>query len=195
MIKIKVKISIEDKGRKADISIEEADNLSKLVIIDKVFRLFGVDTDIFSIVDEYNRIGKMYSSFFSEVNPIEITPETSTDKNDIKEKLIQGLTENEDELKVTYETIDDNAPPEHIKTGVKIKDDKTKLYRLRYICPACYLKSSMYIYPNSKTIKCYQCHHELDVFSAHPNEFPNHDSFNNYFRAGDYKDRNLSWGD
>ncbi|MEC0209715.1 hypothetical protein P4H70_12315 [Paenibacillus ehimensis] len=186
---LKVRISIDDgAGKKAEIELNEADNLSKLVIIQNVFQLFGIDSDIMEMAKNYQRIGEAYSAFFNQIEPIEPTKinKIELDKNEIKDKLIQGFTENKEELECTYKEINDQ--PEHVRTGIKIREDGTKLYRLRYACYACYFKNSFYIYPNSKVIRCKRCDHPLEVLPAHPDGFPNKDSFNNFFRAGDYAD-------
>jgi hypothetical protein len=75
---LKVKISIEDdKGKRAEIELSEADNLSKLV------------------------------------NPIETTKEEIGNKsNEIKQKMIKGLTLEKEELENTYKETKDQ--PEYL---------------------------------------------------------------------------------
>ncbi|GMX64609.1 hypothetical protein Elgi_38780 [Paenibacillus elgii] len=194
---LKVKISIDDgAGKKADIEINETDNLSKLVIVDKVFRLFGIESDVFEMVTEYDKIGKMYSSFFNEISPIE--PEKLQKKNvnvnEIKEQLILGLNENKDELESTYK--ETKSTPEFMITGIKIeKDGVTKRYQLRYECPACFNRGTYYVFNHSKKTWCHRCQHEMDVLPATPNGFDgkSRDNFGNFFRAGEYRDMNLKW--
>ncbi|GAA4878944.1 hypothetical protein GCM10023310_68800 [Paenibacillus vulneris] len=191
---LKVKISIEDdSGKKAELEISEADNLNKLVIIQNVFNLFGIDTDVLDMVSTFNKAGKAYSTFFNEVKPIEDLElkKDQINKNEIKEKLIKGFTENKEELESTYLNKNDTNVPEYVRTGIKIKDDGTELYRLRYECNACFYKTSFYIYPNTKSVRCMKCQHSLEVKSAHPKGFPHQDNFGNFFIAGDFKDRNV----
>ncbi|ALS22092.1 hypothetical protein [Paenibacillus naphthalenovorans] len=192
---LNVKISINDgKGKEAEIEINEADSLSKLVIIDKVFRLFGIESDVFEMVDTYSKIGDAYSNFFNEVKPIEPQriDKTEIEKNEIKEQLIKGLTENKEELESTYKETNDQ--PDYLITGIKIgQHDGKKRYKLRYECYACYFKGTHYVYESSKKTWCHKCRHELTIYPAHPEGFPNRDSFGNYFRAGEYQDMNLKW--
>ncbi|OPH61906.1 hypothetical protein BC351_01300 [Paenibacillus ferrarius] len=189
---LNVKISIDDgKGKKAEIEISEADNLSKLVIIDKVFRLFGIDSDVFEMVDTYSKIGDAYSSFFNDVQPIEheVIHKTDIDKNEIREQLIQGLTEDKIELENTYKTVDDQ--PDFVRTGIKIRDDGTKLYRLHYKCHACWNKGNHWVYEGSIRTWCHRCQHELPVSPANPIGHLTQDTFGNFYVAGDFKDRNV----
>jgi len=189
---LKVKISIEDdKGKRAEIELSEADNLSKLVIIQNVFNLFGIDTDVLEMTNTFNRIGKAYSSFFNQVNPIEITKEEIENiSNEIKQQMIKGLTLEKEELENTYKETKDQ--PEYVRTGIKIRNDGTKLYRCRYQCIACWNRGTHYIHRESKRTWCHRCLHEMTVYPAHPDGV-SQDTFGNFFRAGDYKDWNLSW--
>ncbi|MBU7315956.1 hypothetical protein [Paenibacillus oleatilyticus] len=191
---LKVKISIDDgAGKKADIEINETDNLSKLVIIQNVFQLFGIDSDIMEMAKNYQRIGEAYSAFFNQIEPIEPTTinKIESDMNEIKEKLIQGFTENKEELETTYKETDDQ--PEFIRTGIREREDGTKLYRLHYKCIACWNRGNYWVYQDSKRTWCHRCQHELNVYPAHPEGFPNRDTFGNFFVAGDFKDWNLNW--
>lgn len=191
---LSVKIEINDgKGKSAKLEINESDQLSNLVIISKVFELFGINTDVFEMVDTYNKIGEAYSSFFNQVNPIEppSKDELELKATDAKNKLIEGLTLNKEELETAYKTTEDQ--PDYIRTGIKIREDGIKLYRCHYKCIACYNRGTHYIYEYSKYTYCHRCQHELLVYPAHPEGFPNRDTFGNFFRAGDFKDWNLDW--
>lgn len=191
---LRIKITLEqDSGKKAEIEINEADNLSKLVIIQNVFNLFGINTDVLDMAKTFNRIGKAYSDFFEQVDPIEApSPEELELKIiDTRHKLIRGLTQNKEELESTYKETNDQ--PDYLRTGIKIREDGIQLFRCHYYCFACFHRGTHYIYPNSKTTYCHKCQHQLKVYPAHPDGFPNRDTFGNFFRAGDYKDRNLNW--
>lgn len=185
---LKIKIVIEnDSGLKSELTISETDNLTKLVIIQNVFNLFGVDNDILSTVETFRKTGEAYASFFSQVDPIE--PKVIEVKSDeIKDKMIQGLAVHKDELDETYKNKSDQ--PSYIETGIKIDDDGTKRYRMRYKC-LCGNVGTHYIYIDSTSTFCHSCKSSMKVFPAHPENFPNTDTFGNFFRAGDYKDWNL----
>lgn len=194
MLLLRVKIEIEDTcGKKASLEISESDQLSNLIIISKVFELFGINTDVFEMTKTYKQIGEAYSSFFNQVDPIEqpSTNELETKSIGTRKKLIEGLTKNKEELENTYKSTDD--VPEFVKTGIKVREDGAKLYRCFYKCFACYNKGSRYIWEFSRTTFCHRCQHELLVYPAHPEGFPNQDSFGNFFRAGDFKDWNMDW--
>lgn len=191
---LNVKISIDDgKGKKAEIELNEADNLAKLVIIQNVFNLFGIEKDLIDQVKTFDKAAQAYSQFFNETNPIE--PEWTEDRIesiDIKQKLIESYEENKDELDVTYKEINDQA--EFVRTGIKIKDGKT-LYQLRYECEACWNKGTHFVHSNSKFTWCHRCRHEMRVYSSVPSgDINDRDTFGNFFRAGEYKDMRLDWG-
>lgn len=191
---LNIKISIDDgKGKTAEISLSESDNLAKLVIIQNVFKLFGIENDLIDQVKTFDKAAQAYSQFFNETNPIEPEwTESKVEPVDIKQKLIESYEENKDELDATYKETKDQ--PEHIRTGIKIKDGKT-LYQLRYACPACWNKGTHFVHLNSKSTWCHRCYHEMRIFVAHPSGDVNErDSFGNYFRSGEYKDMRYDWG-
>lgn len=189
---LKVKITIEDNDKHAEIELSETDNLSKLVIIQNVFNLFGISTDVLEMVSTFNKAGEAYNSFFEQVKSIEPTinsKDLESKSEQIKKQMIEGLTANKIELENTYKKTDDQ--PDFVITGIKIREDGTKLYRCRYLCVACWQRGTHYIYAESKHTWCHSCQHNMPVYPAHPDGFPNQDTFGNFFRAGDYKDRNL----
>jgi len=72
--------------------------LSKLVIIQNVFHLFGIEKDILDQTKEFEKIGKAYSQFFEKVNPLEVSAEVdeaAQKSDDIKNKMIEGLSNTE----------------------------------------------------------------------------------------------------
>lgn len=197
---LNVKISIDDnKGKKVEVEISEADNLSKLVIIQNVFNLFGISTDVMEMTKMYNKAGKAYSDFFNQVNPIEVTEkkagtlDTKVDPELIKQQLTEGLTTNKDELEATYKEKNDNNVPEFVRTGIKIDPDGVKRYRCHYKCTACWNRGNHFIFVNSTSTWCHRCQHELVVQPAHPEGFPNKDSFGNFFSAGEFRDWSMEW--
>ncbi|MEK3917301.1 hypothetical protein [Paenibacillus sp. FSL H7-0331] len=177
------------------IELSEADNLSKLVIIKNVFELFGVDSDIMEMAQTFSEIGSAYSSFFNEVEPIEIEglekidKNTNTNTNEIREQLTQAYEDNKEEIETTYK--ERNDQPEFVRTGIKQDSDGTKRYRLHYKCVACWNKENHFVFFDSKKTWCHKCQHEMVVLPAHPEGFPNHDTFQNFFRAGEFYDWNL----
>ncbi|MGM1044718.1 MAG: hypothetical protein ACQEXX_01090 [Bacillota bacterium] len=186
---LNVKISIDNgNGKKAEIELSDSDNISKLMIIQNVFNLFGVNSDMLEMTKTYDQIGKAYKSFFNEVDPVEPNTTSKEVNNDIKEDLIKSYTENNEILGNVYKEKDEQL--NSIYTGIKIKDGK-QLYKLHYKCPACYNKGSHYIYHESTNTWCHRCRHEMPVSPAHPEGFPNRDTFGNYFRAGDFEDWNV----
>lgn len=188
---LNIKISIDDgNGKKAEIELNESDSLSKLIIVQNVFNLFGIDTDVVDMARTYNRIGKAYESFFNQVNPVEKSKEEIQLKSqEIQTQMIEGLTVHKDEIEETYKQTKDQ--PEFVTTGIKVDPDGKKRYRLRYKCPACWNAGNHYVPENSKHTWCHRCQHEMIALPAHPKGFPNQDTFGNFFRAGDFQDWNI----
>jgi len=191
---LEVKISIDDgKGKKADITLKEADNLAKLIIIQQVFNLFGVDSDIVDMTNTYKKIGAAYSSFFETVDNIENNSNSkqTIDPAEIQEDFTIAIQESKDELSNTYNSVNDNQP-DYFITGIKKGEYGIDRYKLYYICEACGHKGTHYIYPYSATTWCHNCKYEMKVQHAHPTMMER-DSKGNFFRAGAYKDWSLDW--
>lgn len=187
-----VKINIkDDEGKEAELEIKETDHLTKLVIIQNVFQLFGIDNDIFETVKMMEQIGKKYSTFFEKINPIENVKKETIQKNReaIKRSLIDGLQQTK-QLEEVYQSTTDQ--PEWVATGIKTTDDGKKRYRCRYECPNCHHMGTNYIYKKTKEIKCYACRGKMKVHPAHPDGFPPQDTYGNFFRAGVYVDYRLT---
>lgn len=186
---LKVKITLEDNGKKAELEIEEVDNLSKLVIIQSVFNLFGVDANVVEMTSTYQKIGEAYKNFFESVSPVEnrniIDVETNT--NEIRDELTNGLIQQHEEENAVHK-----EDPEWFITGVKDRDSK-KTYKTFYRCPVCYDKATRYVPDTATKTWCLRCGYEMKVSSAHPKGFPNRDSFGNFMRAGDWYDYSLNW--
>lgn len=191
MLLLNVKISIDDgKGKSAELTISESDNLAKLVIIQNVFNLFGIEKDLMDQVKTFDKAAQAYSQFFNETNPIE--PDWNEEKEattDIKQKLIESYEENKDELDATYKETKDL---EYIQTGIKISEDGLKRYKLHYICSSCNHRGVHYVFEYSKDTWCHSCKYMMQIYPAHP-ELMERDSRGNFFRAGEYKDYKLSW--
>lgn len=192
---LNVKITIDNgNGKQAEIQLNEADNLAKLVIIQNVFSLFGIEKDLVEQVKMFDNAAKAYSEFFNETNSIEPNwnEVKEEDSIDIKQKLIDSYEENREELEATYK--ETNDPTDLRVTGIKVRDGK-QLYQLRYSCPACWNKGTHFVHLNSKMTWCHRCHHEFKIYPAHPSgDISQRDSFGNFFRAGEYKDMRLDWG-
>lgn len=184
-----VKISIkDDKGKEAELEINETDNLSKLVIIQNVFNLFGIEKDILDQTKEFEKIGKAYSQFFEKVKPLEVSAEADEavqKSDDIINKMIEGFG-NAEELKQVYCATEE--VPEFVLTGLKVDDDGRKRYRCRYHCVICNNRATHYIFEASTEIKCHSCRMPMPVKAAHPEGFPNRDTKGNFYRAGEYQD-------
>ncbi|WPS89904.1 hypothetical protein SMD22_13520 [Brevibacillus halotolerans] len=196
-----VKISIkDDKGKEAGIELQENDYLAKLVIIQNVFNLFGVDKDILKTVNEFEKIGKAYSNFFENMQQEEEQKiEQHLDNNDENQKIEQHLDNNdENREQVSADLLEDKKSNEshenvvhvadYLTTGIKEDANGTKRYKLRYECPICMNKGVHYIYKNSTETWCHACGSKMPIKSAHKDGFPNRDSHGNFYRAGDYYD-------
>ncbi|OME55603.1 hypothetical protein BSK59_14115 [Paenibacillus odorifer] len=185
---MKVTISIEDgAGKKANLEINDANNLTQIAIIQSVFDLFGLNTDFIEKEQQMSKIEKAYAHFFNSIDPLEPT-KVKVDSQLIEEQMLEAYENKSDELIEAYKA--QNDQPEFVKTGIKIRDGKP-LYRLRYKCYACYDKSTLYVFESTKSIWCRRCNHELKVELATGNPFPSRDSFGNFFVAGDFRDWNV----
>lgn len=185
-----VKLSIDNgHGKKAELEIKEADQIQKIMIIQNVFDLFGIDTDVIEMARVYNQVGQAYKSFFDPIEPIQVESieVPSEPRNDIREQLIDGYQTDEPQTDdvPTYQAADEQK-----FTNIKVVDGKAK-YRLHYSCPACFNKGGHFIYEKSNDVFCHKCGHSMPVVSSHPDGFPNVDGFGNYFVAGKFRDYNL----
>ncbi|MED1789058.1 hypothetical protein P4V47_16465 [Brevibacillus laterosporus] len=193
-----VKISIkDDKGKEAELELQETDSLSKLVIVQNVFNIFGIDKDILKTVKEFEKIGKAYSHFFDNMKQEEEQVEEKQINNEeIREQMIEGLQEihkspeNQEDQDTQTGTVPDNVVhvSDYLTTGIKEDSNGTKRYKLRYECPICMNKGVHYIYKNSTETWCHACGSKMPIKSAHKDGFPNRDSHGNFYRAGDYYD-------
>ncbi|QOT00428.1 hypothetical protein JNUCC42_06910 [Brevibacterium sp. JNUCC-42] len=185
-----VKITIKnDKGKEVEIELQETDNMAKLVIVQNVFNLFGVDKDILETVNEFERIGKAYSHFFDNMKQ----EEDQTEEKQIKEKSVHKNDEIREQMLKGFQEINGvntnhQEPSNFHETGIKIDADGRKRYRLRYECPICSGKGNHYVFENSVEAKCHSCRSMMPIKAAHKEGFPNRDSYGNFYRAGDYHD-------
>jgi hypothetical protein len=187
---LNVTITIDDGIKKSELILTETDNLTKLIVIQQVFSLFGANQEALDMISTYEKIGAAYNSFFNNTNPIENhskQPNVDIDPDDIKEQMENGFRENLDELNKTYTNVDD----EYITTGIKDRGG-VKRYKLYYVCESCGHRGTHYIYPYSAITWCHDCRYEMKVHTAHPTPMER-DSKGNFFRAGNYKDTTLEW--
>ncbi|MGG0793784.1 hypothetical protein ABE137_07230 [Brevibacillus laterosporus] len=199
-----VKISIkDDKGKEAEMELQETDSLSKLMIVQNVFNLFGIDKDILKTVKEFEKIGKAYSHFFANMKQEEDqVVEKQIDKEVIREQMINGFQEsnespeNQEEQENQENQV--NTAPENVvqasdykTTGIKEDANGKKRYKLRYECPICMNKGVHYVYQNSSETWCHACGTNMPIKAAHKEGFPNRDSYGNFYRAGDYCDYSI----
>ncbi|WP_235615618.1 hypothetical protein [Brevibacillus reuszeri] len=182
----------DSKGKEAELEINETDNLSKLVIIQNVFNLFGIEKDILDQTKEFEKIGKTYLQFFEKVEPLEVNAEAHEivhKSDDIKNKMIEGFS-NTEELKQVYRATEE--VPEFVLTGIKIDGDGRKRYRCRYHCVICSNQATHYVFEGSVDVRCNSCRATMPVKSAHPEGFPNRDTYGTFYRAGEFQDWKLS---
>ncbi|TPG68645.1 hypothetical protein EEL31_09000 [Brevibacillus laterosporus] len=188
-----VKISIkDDKGKETEIELQETDNLAKLVIVQNVFNLFGIDKDILETVNEFEKIGKAYSHFFDNMKQEEEKIEEKQINNEgIREQMIKGFQEinkSPENQKDQDNQVNVVHGSDYQTTGIKEDSNGKKRYKLRYECPICMNKGVHYIYKNSTETWCHACGSKMPIKSAHKDGFPKRDSHGNFYRAGDYCD-------
>jgi hypothetical protein len=187
---MQIKIQIIDGDKQANLEISDADNISKLMIIQNVFQIFGISTDILEVSKTYSKIEDLYKGFFDEMKPEE--PDYEVDKDiekleDIKEIMTETL-QNSDELREVYAS--QNECTDIWRSGTKERDGQT-VYICHYYCSICGDKGNHYLPEGTTEVRCRSCRSSLKVHAAHPEGFPQRDNFGNYMRAGDFKDRRL----
>ncbi|QDX93979.1 hypothetical protein EEL31_04670 [Brevibacillus laterosporus] len=183
-----VKIIIkDDNGKEVEIELQETDNLAKLVIVQNVFNLFGVDKDILETVSEFEKIGKAYSHFFDSMKQEEEQTEEKHihHSEEMREQTVKEFQEIEKSKEVELKTVNES---DYLTTGIKEDSNGKKRYKLRYECPICMNKGVHYIYKNSTETWCHACGSKMPIKEAHKEGFPNRDSHGNFYRAGDYYD-------
>jgi len=79
---------------------------------------------------------------------------------------------------------------EYYITGIKTDRDGKQRYKLRYECPECGEKGNHYVYPDSLYVKCHKCKYKMLILLA-GKKYMERDTFGNYFRAGNFIDRNI----
>lgn len=159
MLNIKISIS-DDNGKTAEVEITEADDLTKLVIIQNVFNLFGANVDLIDMAKTYSEIGKIYSNFFNKVETIEqMLPTIQGDANLKREEIESSYKE----FSETEKTLSNQEELSYLETGIKNFPDGKKGYKTRYQCPQCKHFGTHYIYESSKTTYCHNCNNTMIV--------------------------------
>lgn len=177
MLNIKITIS-DDTGKKAEVEISEADNLTKLVIMQNVFNLFGADLDLVDMAKTYSEIGEAYSAFFNQLEPVEKNlPTLHKDATEIRQEMEQSYKDTD--IKINNNEYEDD----YLKTGIKISDNGTERYRLRYHCPNCQNYGTHYVYETSKTTFCHSCDHIMKIRQSTSTHLEKDDK-GNFFYAG-----------
>jgi rubrerythrin len=184
---MQIKIQIVDGDKQANLEINDADNISKLMIIQNVFQIFGISTDILEVSKTYSKIEDLYKGFFNDMKPEEPECEQVESKHeDIKEVMTETLQDNQ--LQEIYTSENENT--DIWRTGTKERDGQT-VYLCHYYCSICGDRGNHYLPEGTTEVKCRSCRSSLKVYAANPNGFPERDNFGNYLRAGDFKDRRL----
>jgi hypothetical protein len=185
---MQIKIQIIDGDKQANLEISDADNISKLMIIQNVFQLFGISTDILEVSKTYSKIEDLYKGFFNEMKSEE--PECEPHKDiekleDIKEVMTETLQDNQ--LQEIYTSQNENT--DIWRSGTKERDGQT-VYLCHYQCLVCNHKGNHYLPKDTTEARCHSCKSTLKVYAAHP-DGESRDNFGNWMRAGDFKDRRL----
>lgn len=185
MLNIKISLS-DDNGKQAEIEISEADDLTKLVIIQNVFNLFGADLDLIDMAKTYSEIGKVYSNFFNKIEPIEQMLPSIEEIKLKREEIESSYKTYSEQITSSLNQSDQKSERDsysHFETGIKIFPNGKKGYRTRYQCTKCNHVGTHYIYDDSKTTFCHNCDNTMLVKQATNNRLEK-DEYGNFFYAG-----------
>jgi len=200
-----VKVFIKNGDKEINLELSVTDEYQKLFIINQVFSVFGIETDL---LKSYKDIESVYKSFFQKMSQEEEMPAKLPDKqlkyhaSDFSKKLEEGLRSSYEEIAVT--TVEEvqplNSKWDRFDNVRRIKEkDGVKHYQLYYNCSNIDCerdglhKGIHFIRSDAKTVKCRCCFTSLEVRPAHPEGFPHQDTRGNYFVAGRFQDFTL-WG-
>lgn len=73
-LKVKISNEVGEAKQSTEFEMKDATEIERVLIVQNIFKVMGVDTDMSKIIDEYARVGKAYKSFFDDIEPIENDP-------------------------------------------------------------------------------------------------------------------------
>lgn len=198
-ISVEVQIETNDGTNKnyAKFALDETTELERVVIVQGIFKIMGIDNQMSEMVDDYVKLGKAYNNFYSTVSNEEPI-ETLTEANPISPiDTITTHIEAESIIKQYVEAaiteankIDEIIPdsktenPDHYKTGIRESPSGNR-YQCRMHCDQCKTNKTIYIKPNELRIYCKMCGKPHTVRSA-KKEKMQQDAMNNFFIAGSF---------
>lgn len=160
------RIKLKDGEKEAELEMNYQPE-HELIIMDGVFKFFGIDVQYEEIAAEQLKIHQMYKEYYADDRNFR-NAEGSAEFCECNE------TENFKETQNQILIAKDNP-------GIKRKNG-TLLYRCNYKCPNCRNSGNHYIQESERAIHCHSCKYEMEVQKA--NVDFSHDENYNYFLAG-----------
>lgn len=138
----------------------------------------------------FNELSKgMYGIVKTDLEPapfpaVEEPVKKSTHKSN--DTTVYGEPETMEEAMQLTAKPKNDVTPLHYKTGYKLADDGTKLYKTRYRCPKCKNAGNHYIPEGTTQVDCHECQTTMQVKKATPGtQGIQPDKFLNWYVAGD----------
>lgn len=160
------RLYLKDGEKETEFNFQEGQN--DLIIIDGLFKFFGIEFDIVDSAKKKLEIERMYRAFYGNKKE-SAHPEGSfeiAETNEFQEVELPNTPE---------------SKPLAINPGINIKSGVPH-YRCTYKCTDCGNTGNRYIKKTDKYTNCHKCHKRLAVKPI--NEDLSHDEKFNYFTAG-----------
>ncbi|WP_128895637.1 hypothetical protein [Longirhabdus pacifica] len=205
-----IKLYVKNGDKEMSLELAEVDEYQKLILIEHVFSIFGVDTEL---LKSYQEVEKIYKMFYQDMKPTEDKPSVkgkTKNIDEVRHNMIQSYMEASAEIEKVGEKPSNNnnfssiqknqdhALRSDIDKGIR-QINGLPHYQLFYACPneKCRMerkhKGKQFVPLSTKTVTCSSCNTEMEVSPAHPDGFPKRDTFGNYFVSGLFKDVQLDW--
>lgn len=169
-------IHLKDGNKEADLSISYKEE-NELIIVDGIFKFFGINIDYEAVSKQQIAIYKMYADYYAD----ESNYRAANGSAELAETGEMTFADVERHLRSNsfHSEPQEDLPNEN--PGLKIKGGIPK-YRCNYKCPKCGNSGNHYISKTAKIVTCHKCRERLTVHPVNADFM--HDVNFNYFVAG-----------
>lgn len=70
-VKVDIETTLGEVKHRSKFTLAESTELERLMVIQNIFQVMGVDNSLTDMIEDYRKVGEAYESFFREVDPIE----------------------------------------------------------------------------------------------------------------------------